>query len=85
MEIDVVYSKTDPEQRLTRDFIVRFVKERGMLARIHEYAGDGVKSVMLVVDGIALKEKRQQPRPEDLTPYPTIEIIAQTLEQHAWG
>ena len=84
MEIDVVYSNRDPEQRSTRDFVVRFIKERGMLAQVHEYAGDEVRSVVLVVDGIALKEKRHNPRPEDPAPYPTIEVIAQTLEQHAW-
>jgi hypothetical protein len=84
MDIEVIFSKADPIQRSTRDFVVKFCQERGILARIYEYE-DIVQSIMLVVDGVMLKEKRLRPRPDDTTPYPTHEVIARTLEQHAWG
>lgn len=83
MEIDVIYSKSDPAQKKTRDFIFRFVEERGLLARVREHE-QSVQSMMLLVDGIALKEKREKPRPENPAPYPSIEAIARTLEQQAW-
>ncbi len=84
MDIDVIYSKADPRQCSTRDFVYRFVRERGIRAHIYEHE-EHVAQVILVVDGVTLKEKRHQPRSEDTAPYPTIEVIAQTLEQHAWS
>ena len=36
MEIGVIYSSKDPRQTQARDFVMRFVQEHGILARIVE-------------------------------------------------
>jgi len=83
MEIGLIYSRKDPRQAKARDFVRRFVRERGVLASIFE-SDQPVTSPTLIIDGQALKDKRSKPRGEKPRMYPSIEDIARALEEHIW-
>jgi hypothetical protein len=83
MEIGLIYSKSDARQTKARDFLQRFVKERGVLAKIVEVEKD-VVSPTVIIDGHALKDKRHKPRGERPAMYPSIKDIAEALERQLW-
>jgi hypothetical protein len=84
MEIGVIYSSKDPRQVQTRDFVKKFLNERGVLARILE-SEQPVKSPTVIVNGCALKDQRQKPRSKDAPMFPTTSDIAHFLERYLWG
>ncbi len=84
MEIGFIYSSKDPRQVQARDFVKKFLNERGVLARIVE-SEQPVKSLTVIVNGRALKDQRQKPRGKDAPMYPTTSDIAHFLERHLWG
>ena len=84
MEIGLIYSREDPRQAEARDFVTRFVQERGILARIVETSRP-VKSPTVIINGQTLKEKRRRPREEHPEMYPSVDDIARTLEEHVWS
>ncbi|UCC44441.1 MAG: hypothetical protein JSU65_00480 [Candidatus Zixiibacteriota bacterium] len=83
MEIGLIYSRKDPLQTKARDFIRRYVRERGVLARIHE-SEQPVKSPTVIIDGHTLKDKRSKPRGKKPRMYPSLEDIHSVLEEHIW-
>jgi hypothetical protein len=84
MDIGLVYSDKDPRQTQARDFLRRFVKERGVLANIFEAKKD-VTSPTLIINGQALKDLRRQPREgQEHKMFPAIADIASALERHIW-
>jgi hypothetical protein len=83
MEIGLIYSRKDPRQTKARDFVKRFVRERGVLANIVESV-QPVNSPTVIIDGHALKDKRRKPRDNKASMYPSIEDIARALEEHIW-
>ncbi len=84
MEIGLIYSKDDPRQAEARDFVHRFIKERGILANVTE-SEQPVSSPTVIIDGHALKEERSKKRSGDRKMFPSIPEIARALEQHAWS
>jgi hypothetical protein len=84
MEIGLIYSSKDPRQTQARDFVRKFVQERGILANIVE-SEQPVKSPTVIVNGQALKDLRQKPRSQHEPVYPSTSDIAQFLERHMWG
>lgn len=84
MEIGLIYSSKDPRQTQARDFVKKFVQERGALANIIE-SEQPVKSPTVVVDGHTLKDLRRKPRDKDEPMYPSTSDIARFLERHLWG
>jgi len=84
MEIGVIYSKSDPHQQQTLDFLRSFVRERGILAHVVETV-QPVQSPTIVIDGHTLSEQRSQPRDGSASPYPDIPDVARALERHLWG
>ena len=84
MEIGLIYSSKDPRQTQTRDFVKKFVRERGILARIVE-SEQPVQSPTVIVNGRALKDQRQKPRGKDEAMYPSTSDIACFLERQLWG
>jgi len=84
MEIGLIYSSKDPRQTQTRDFVKKFVRERGVLANIVE-AEQPVKSPTVIINGRALKDQRRKPRTKDEAMYPSNSDIARFLERHLWG
>ncbi len=84
MNIGLIYSRKDPQQTMTRDFLLSFIKERGVLANLVETDED-VLSPTVIIDGRELKELRRKPRGRESTMYPTIKDIAEALERHVWS
>lgn len=84
MEIGLIYSRKDPLQTETRDFVKRFIRERGILANIVE-SDEPVKSPTVIIDGRALKDQRKKPRGKNPKMYPSMQDIARALEQHIWS
>ena len=50
MEIGLIFSVKDPRQARARDFVKKFVRERGILAKIVETERQ-VKSPTVIIDG----------------------------------
>ncbi|MEA2031589.1 MAG: hypothetical protein U9N55_08380 [candidate division Zixibacteria bacterium] len=83
MDIGLVYSKEDPRQAEIRDFVLRYIRERGILAKIVESVKP-VKSPTLIVNGHTLKDMRSKPRQKKPPMFPDKKDMARVLEQHAW-
>ncbi len=83
MEIGLIYSRKDPRQAQTRDFVWEYVRDRGILARIIE-SEQPVKSPTVIINGHALRDKRNKPRSDKPTMYPTVEDIARAIEEEIW-
>ena len=83
MEIGLIFSTKDPRQARARDFVKKFVRERGILAKIVETERQ-VKSPTVVIDGHTLTEKRKKPRDKQSVMYPSVDDIARALEEHIW-
>lgn len=83
MEIGLIYSGKDPRQKKARDFVRKFVQERGILARIMENECE-VDSPTVIINGRALKDQRKTPRETKPGMYPSIQDIAKALEQQVW-
>ncbi len=84
MEIGLIYSKDDPRQTEARDFVHRFIRERGILARVVE-SNQPVKSPTLIINGHALKDQRTEQRTSRHAMFPALSDIARALEQHLWS
>jgi hypothetical protein len=83
MEIGLIYSRLDPKQTEARDFVMRYIQERGITANITEHE-QPVTSPTVIINGQTLTEKRTKPRDLNTRMFPDIEDIACALEQHAW-
>lgn len=83
MEIGLVFSMKDPRQAKARDFVKKFVRERGILAKIVETERQ-VESPTVIIDGHTLTEKRRKPRAKRFVMYPSVDDIARVLEEHIW-
>ena len=84
MEIGFIYSKDDPRQKEARNFLKKFIRDRGVLAKMFE-VDQPVKSPTLIINGHVLKEQRQKPRTTNPRMYPSIRDIAHALEKHIWS
>lgn len=84
MEIGLIYSKDDPRQAEAREFVLKYVRERGILARIVE-SNQPVKSPTVIINGEALKEKRRSPRSPRPSMFPALADIARALDHHVWA
>ncbi len=85
MEIGLTYSSKDPRQIQTRDFVRKFIKDRGILAHLVENE-QPVKAPTISINGccisdnvyIAAAGKRK-------VQFPTIDNIARALERNIWS
>lgn len=84
MEIGLIYSKDDPRQTETRDFVHSYLRERGILAQVVE-ENQPVESPTVVINGEAVKDRRMAPRSGANRMFPALADIARAIEQHAWS
>jgi hypothetical protein len=84
MDIGLVYSSEDPRQIEARDFLLQFIKERGILARYKEMEKP-VKSPTLIVNGYTLEDLRTKPRQGSPTMFPDKQDMVKVLEQVSWS
>ena len=84
MEIGLIYSKDDPRQTETRDFVHSYLRERGILAQIVE-EDQPVDSPTVVINGEAVRDRRAVPRSGRSKMFPALSDIARAIEQHAWS
>lgn len=83
MEIALVYSKSDPAQAETCEFVRRYVRERGILARIVRN-DQPVKSIRVTIDGHTFTEMRKKPRTEGSPAFPGKDDLAHLIEEYSW-
>ncbi len=83
MKVGLIYSGDDPRQIEARDFVLQFIRERGILAKVVE-SDRPVSSPTLIVDGHMLKDQRSEPREGQARMYPDKDDMARALERHAW-
>ena len=83
MEVGLVYSSQDPRQLRARDFVINYIRERGILAKITE-SDEPVESPTVILNGHSLTDLRKRPRKRGAAMFPDLEAIAKILEQHAW-
>lgn len=84
MEIGLIYSRKDPRQTRARNFLRKYIRERGILARIIE-TEKAVESPTVIIDGHALKERRTQVRSPKQKMYPGVDDIARAIDKHTWS
>ncbi|MDX9858794.1 MAG: hypothetical protein RBT76_13465 [candidate division Zixibacteria bacterium] len=84
MEIGFIYSREDPQQREAREFVDKYCRERGILARVIDRVKP-VKSPTLIINGHTLTDQRSKPRERNPRMFPSIEDIAHALERHTWS
>ncbi len=84
MEIGLIYSDKDPEQKEARNFVMRFIRERGILADLIEHQ-QPVTSPTIIINGHRLADQRSAPRGKNSPMFPGIDDIARALEQHLWS
>ena len=86
MEIGLIYSSKDPRQAKTREFLKRFVRERGILARFVETERP-VKTPTVIIDGHAVPCSTTKSGSKDngvAAPFPTTKDLTRALEQSIW-
>ena len=87
MEISLVYSSKDPRQARTRDFVKKFVEERGILARIVE-TEQPVKVPTIAIDGCSITTAQTRVSAKrglkQAVAFPTPDEIARALERSIW-
>ncbi len=85
MEIGLIYSSKDPKQAKTCDFVKRFVREHGILARIVE-SEQPVKVPTITLDGCTIVGSAQ-PNADGkggVGKFPSTKEIAKALEKSIW-
>lgn len=86
MEIGLIYSSKDPRQAKTREFLKRFVRERGILARFVETERP-VKTPTVIIDGCTLTCSTTESESSDdsvAVHFPTTKDLTRALEQSIW-
>ena len=84
MDIGLVYSENDPRQTETRDFLRQFVRKHGISATVSEVSRK-IASPIVIINGETLKDMRKAPRDKNAPMFPSLKVIAATLEQHLWS
>lgn len=84
MEIGFIYSNRDPRQKRARNFVIKFIRDRGLTAVLMEQHKE-VSSPILIVDGRALKDQRKRPREPKAPMFPGIADITRELEKSFWS
>ncbi len=86
MEIGLTYSSKDPRQLEARNFVRRFIQDRGILARIVEAEKD-VKAPEITINGWCVTEPSRIESSGKKTAtsfFPTLDDLARALEQTIW-
>ena len=83
MDIGFVYSRKDPKQAQARDFLVAYLKQRGILARVVE-TDSNVNSPRVIINGHEIKDLRTKPRGTTPKMYPAIKDIAAAVDRFLW-
>ncbi|RKX26745.1 MAG: hypothetical protein DRP45_02735 [Candidatus Zixiibacteriota bacterium] len=83
MDIGFIYSRKDPRQAKARDFLKKYLKERGVLARVIETERE-VTSPTIIINGHTLKDLRQKPREDSPAMFPSIDDIVHMVERQVW-
>ncbi len=86
VEIGLIYSSKDPRQARTREFLRKFVRERGILAHFIE-TEKPVKAPIVTIDGYTVtgksKPAKNRGRNSNAT-IPSTKDLTQELEKSIW-
>lgn len=83
MQIGLIFSSNDPKQKEARDSVKQYLNNTGVLAEYTEF-DKIVSSPTLIIDGLALSEKRKEKRAEQSRMFPNRSDMLQFLEQNLW-
>ncbi|MDH3892761.1 MAG: hypothetical protein OEV49_16995 [candidate division Zixibacteria bacterium] len=86
MEIGLIYSSKDPRQTKTREFLRRFVSERGILARFVETERP-VKTPTVSINGriVTCSSVESDSNDESIAAHiPTTKDLTRALEKSIW-
>lgn len=85
MEIGLTYSSKDPRQIQTRDFVRKFIKDRGILAHLVENE-QPVKVLTISINGCCISDNVYiAAAGKKKVQFPTIDNIARALERNIWS
>ncbi len=83
MDINLIYSKKDPKQAETRDFVYQYIEDRGILAHIIE-TDEPVDSPKLIINGLQYTNQCDRTKSAQSTAYPSKSDVAELIEQQIW-
>ncbi|MFH1687380.1 MAG: hypothetical protein ABIE70_07650 [bacterium] len=84
MEIGLLYSSKDPRHLLTRDFVRRFVSDRGILANLIEVE-QSVEVPTITINGSAVEAPAKRSGATGKSgKFPSITEIEKALEKGFW-
>jgi len=85
MEIGLTYSSKDPRQIRTRDFVRKFIKDRGILAHLVENEQE-VKAPTISINGCCISDNIYTAAAgRKMVKFPSTEDIARALERNIWS
>lgn len=85
MEIRLIYSTSDPQQLALREFLNGFLRERGVMADLHEADVPATSEPTIIINGEAVMERRLTPRTLVAPLQQRLEYLAGALERHCWS
>ena len=84
MEVGLVYSSKDPRQAKTRDFVVNFLNERGVLAQVVE-CDSPVEIPRITINGCEIEANpRKAGKLMSALRFPSVDDITRALERGIW-
>ena len=83
MQIGLIFSSNDPKQKKARDSVKQYLNSSGVLAEYSEF-DKTVESPTLIIDGLALSEKRKEKRSKQSSMFPNSSDMLSFLEQNLW-
>ena len=83
MEIGLVFSSKDPKQKEARDSVLKYIQNSGLLAEYAE-ADKTVTSPTIIINGLALSEKRKNKRETQIAMFPNRSDMIHFIEEHIW-
>ncbi len=83
MQIGLIFSSNDPKQKEARDSVKQYLDDSGVLAEYSEF-DKKVESPTLIIDGLALSEKRKEKRSNQNSMFPNRSDMLSFLEQNLW-
>lgn len=83
MEVGLIYSSKDPDQVKARNFVRKFITERGILAKFKE-SDQPVKTPKIFINGQALVDRQKKPRGKNRSGILSLKAIADQLEHQIW-
>ena len=84
MDIGLIYHRKDPRQTKARDYLRKYIREHGILARIVE-TDKAVASPTVIINGETLRDRRSHSRESKPSMFPGLDDIARAVDKYVWS